>query len=141
MTNKYNPPIYENYNHPSEIRDDASLTHTEKMSMLETWAEDAEALAIAASEGMTDQEGSNTPLLADVRSALEDIKNEDMHGEGNAKADQRYRERLQTDISNRDISADAKKAARIRDEDNSLKDAAAKTAQVAPKGENAASVS
>ena len=74
MTKEYTPPLYEQYDHPSEIRDDASLTHTQKMSMLEAWAEDARARTKAASEGMTDKTGDTDILLKDIETVLLDIK-------------------------------------------------------------------
>lgn len=70
MTDKYSPPIYEKYDSPAEVRNDASLTHTEKMSILETWAEDSRAIATAAAEGMTAEDGEHAPLLADIEAVI-----------------------------------------------------------------------
>lgn len=74
MTDEYAPPIYEKYDTPSEVRNDSSLTHAQKMSILETWAEYARAVADAAAEGMTAEEGEHAPLLTDIEAEIISMK-------------------------------------------------------------------
>lgn len=79
MTEQYTPPPYEKYETPSDIKNADDLTHAEKVTLLETWAADALALARASSEGMTETEQSDEHALrlSEIDRVLEDVKGDD----------------------------------------------------------------
>lgn len=70
MTDKYTPPIYDKYEKPNQVKQDASLSLTEKREILETWAEDARSLVEASAEGMTASPDAERPRLAEIEAVL-----------------------------------------------------------------------
>lgn len=76
MTTTFNPPIYDKYNTPGDVRRDDTISHAMKMSILETWAQDAEAEAEAAAEGMTGDDDTQDLHLQDIRAVLHELREE-----------------------------------------------------------------
>lgn len=56
---------------PSEVLADARLTHAQKRRVLESWAVDAQLIAVADEENMT---GSERPHLREVKLALLELE-------------------------------------------------------------------
>jgi len=61
---------YADYESPSALAQDASLSKSEKIRILKIWREDEEQLCIAAAEGMTGGTDSN---LKTVQKALDSL--------------------------------------------------------------------
>jgi len=59
------------YRAPRDVVADALLTHEEKRRILESWAVDAQLIAVADEENMT---GPDRPRLRDVKLALLELE-------------------------------------------------------------------
>lgn len=62
---------YTSYDRPEDITGDDSLSHTQKMVLLEAWAEDEEAKARATAEGL---DGGNDTQLRAIRKLMSDLE-------------------------------------------------------------------
>ena len=65
---------YLDYDHPSQISDDSSLTEKQKTEFLNSWAVEEEAIARANGEGMSNP--ARPPKLRRVRKALAEVEAE-----------------------------------------------------------------
>jgi len=68
---------YKSYDHPDDIKNDKSISKQQKITLLQNWETDEEAIERAIDEGM--DSSAVSPMLSVVQKALFDIQAEQTH--------------------------------------------------------------